>query len=192
MVGAAGPVGVRGVGMTPDQVHDAALNTVGVVLTVAISTYLTLAVGSDRATSRTRGQLIDHLAEKLERDIEENERHRRKIWSAALGPHPFTAFCDCPKCSHFACHWLRVPVPIPSRAPDPDRVIPARTTRTEDGKWVIQFEEFPHATRQASLGWINPIDPERLIAAAYPERALRGDVQVIRTCTQCQHEWGQI
>lgn len=76
-------------------------------------------------------------------------------------PTRFEAFVNCPNCGHYACHWLRVPQPSHPRTP-----------------------------REIALGKFAAIEAELLLRAVYVDAIQHGDIEVIRTCTQCQHEWG--
>ncbi|HMH59029.1 MAG TPA: hypothetical protein VK537_07595 [Galbitalea sp.] len=124
------------------------------------------------------------FAEHLQREIEETRRRNANLERAIIepiaAPTPFEAFLDCPICGHFACHWLRPPVP----APDWDRLVAGRMTSALSDMQV-ELLGWPLVHRREQLGTFRPTT-EKLWCADEHRYA------IIRACRSCNHEWGQI
>lgn len=136
--------------MTPDQVHEAGLITIGAMLFIAAPTCVTLTVLADRRRDRCREQLVTEI----QRDILEDAQRAMRRKMAILAPQPFQAFTDCPHCGHYAYHWLReAPAPPGPRElalgrPAPIDAYAARRQLVDlDGSKVIR------TCRKCALDW---------------------------------------
>lgn len=83
----------------------------------------------------------------------------------------FTAWCDCPKCERLDCHWLRGP----RSAPTQDELV---------AYWVGVVNWRYVASMMGAFGLAPDGDEPQLLDES--------KFEVIRTCTGCGHEWGQM
>lgn len=93
---------------------------------------------------------------------------RPKPRAAPVGPRRFEAWTDCPKCGRFGVHYLRAPCtdPVPDIPPE----------RSGYALWESLFANMVMA----------PLETEPQMKPN-PE----AQFEVIRTCTNCSHEWGE-
>lgn len=120
------------------------------------------------ADRRHSTQLIEHLW----RDIEETHRRWNAMKPSAIGPQPFEAMTQCPKCGQLDIHWMRPPKPKPM--PGPVRVI-------EDGNYddtLLAFMEKPRTFEVHRWDGMTGLDESMF--------------EVMRVCRECSHEWGQL
>lgn len=82
----------------------------------------------------------------------------------------FEANTDCPKCGHLAVHWLRA----------------SRPTRP--------FHDWgnPIVTEVAVIQTWGSAATRNVEIARKPGVSVESDYEVIRTCTKCRADWGEI
>jgi hypothetical protein len=82
----------------------------------------------------------------------------------------FEANTDCPKCRHLAVHWLRAPRP------------------------ARQFHDWsdPIVTETAVIQTWGSAATRNVEVARDPGVNLESKYEVIRTCTKCRAQWGEV
>lgn len=123
------------------------------------------------ASATRRRSAINAIVDEAKLELEEGIRHiRGEIATVPSStPRRFEAYTDCPKCGHLDHHWLREP----HTEPVPDVPGPASGVAL----WESLFAN----------SVMPPLEPGPPRMRPNPEAAF----EVIRICTNCQHEWGQ-
>lgn len=123
------------------------------------------------ASATRRRSAINAIVDEAKLELEEGIRHiRGEIATVPSStPRRFEAFCACPKCGRLDHHWLQSPKPAPTDAEMEEWRRNSTTYTIEQwGGGVTRTDVFPPV----------PVDESQF--------------EVIRICTGCGHEFGQI
>lgn len=95
----------------------------------------------------------------------------------------FMPYCICPKCNEQQLHWIA----------EPDRMTAWSTRKRYDDEckqW--ERERYQHQRQGTAETFLAQSSPPKLTPKIVLAMAIdKGNVDVIRTCRNCGHEWGQ-